>query len=109
MYSIREYNLTNHHEITMPTLADTKEDRLQVRLNTDAKLMLQRAAGYNHKTVSQFVLTTALAEAERVIREHESIALSAADWKIFHEALNNPPPPNAALRAAFAKYKRAGG
>jgi uncharacterized protein (DUF1778 family) len=91
----------------MPPLATTKEDRLQVRLNADAKSMLQRAAGYHHKTVSQFVLTTALTEAEKVIREHESIALSTADWKVFCEALDNPPPPNAALREAFAKYQKA--
>jgi uncharacterized protein (DUF1778 family) len=93
----------------MPKAADIKDDRLQVRLDVEAKAMLQRAAGYRHKTVSQFVLATALEEAEKVIRENEAVTLSRPDWKIFYDALVNPPTPNPALRKAFAKYKRSAG
>ena len=91
----------------MPKTAETKDDRLQVRLDAVSKSVLQRAANYRRKTVSQFVLTTALEEAEKVIRENEVISLSGADWAIFLDALTNPPPPNAALRKAFAKYQKA--
>jgi len=90
----------------MSSIVEAKDDRLQVRLNAEAKTMLQRAANYRHKTVSQFVLTTALAEAEKVIRENEAVALSATDWKVFYDALSNPPAPNATLRKAFAKYQK---
>ncbi|MBV6305642.1 DUF1778 domain-containing protein [Candidimonas humi] len=90
----------------MSGAAETKDDRLQVRLSAEAKTVLQLAANYRHKTVSQFVLTTALAEAEKVIRENEAVSLSAADWKVFYDALSNPPAPNAALRKAFAKYQK---
>ncbi|MBP7063295.1 DUF1778 domain-containing protein [Ferrovibrio sp.] len=90
----------------MPRMAEAKDDRLQVRLDAEAKHMLQRAASYRHKTVSQFVLATALEEAEKVIRENEVVTLSGPDWKIFYDALTNPPEPNAALRKAFAKYKK---
>lgn len=93
----------------MSSTVEAKDDRLQVRLNADAKAVLQRAANYRHKTVSQFVLTTALAEAEKVIRENEAVSLSGADWKVFYDALNHPPAPNAALRKAFAKYQKAAG
>ncbi|NGM85853.1 DUF1778 domain-containing protein [Parapusillimonas sp. SGNA-6] len=91
----------------MSRTVEAKDDRLQIRLNAEAKSVLQRAASYRHKTVSQFVLTTALAEAEKVIRENEAVALSAADWKVFYDALSNPPAPNAALRKAFAKHQKA--
>ena len=90
----------------MSSIVEAKDELLQVRLNAEANTVLQRAANYRHKKVSQFVLTTALAEAEKVIREHEAVALSAADWKVFYDALNNPPAPNAALRKAFAKYQK---
>ncbi len=90
----------------MPRMAEAKDDRLQVRLDAETKHMLQRAASYRHKTVSQFVLATALEEAEKVIRENEVVTLSGPDWKIFYDALTNPPEPNAALRKAFAKYKK---
>jgi uncharacterized protein (DUF1778 family) len=93
----------------MPRTADIKDDRLQVRLDAESKSVLQRAASYRHKTVSQFVLATALEEAEKVIRENEVVTLSGPDWKIFYDALTNPPAPNAALRKAFAKYKKATG
>ncbi|WP_417252610.1 DUF1778 domain-containing protein [Castellaniella sp.] len=90
----------------MSRIVEAKDDRLQVRLNAEAKTVLQRAAHYRHKTVSQFVLTTALVEAEKVIRENEAVTLSAVDWKVFYDALNNPPAPNAALQKAFAKHQK---
>lgn len=91
----------------MTKIAEIKDDRLQVRLDTVSKGVLQRAAGYRRKTVSQFVLASALEEAEKVIRENEVVSLSSADWTTFFGALTNPPPPNAALRKAFAKYRKA--
>ncbi|GAA4349309.1 DUF1778 domain-containing protein [Variovorax defluvii] len=91
----------------MPRTAQTKEGRLQIRLDATSKGVLQRAANYRHKTVSQFVLATALEEAERVVRENEVASLSSADWTIFFDALVDPPPPNAELRKAFAKYQKA--
>lgn len=93
----------------MPRPAETKDDRLQVRLDAESKSVLQRAASYRHKTVSQFVLATVMEEAEKVIRENEVVTLSGPNWKIFYDALTNPPAPNAALRKAFAKYKKATG
>lgn len=93
----------------MPRAAETKDDRLQVRLDAETKKVLQRAASYRHKTVSQFVLAMALEEAEKVIRENEIVTLSSPDWKVFYDALTNPPAPNAALHKAFAKYKKTAG
>ncbi len=93
----------------MPRATETKDDRLQMRLDAEAKSVLQRAANYRHETVSQFVLATALEEAVKVIRENEIVTLSGPDWKIFYDALTDPPAPNAALRKAFAKYKNSAG
>ena len=93
----------------MPTAAEAKQERLQIRLDAQAKSILQRAAGHRHKTLSQFVLGTALEEAERVIRENEVVTLSGADWQVFYDALTNPPEPNATLRKAYARYRQANG
>ncbi len=92
----------------MTEAAENKTDRLQMRLDAKTKAVLQRAASYRHKTVSQFVLATALEEAEKVIRENEVVRLSAPDWKVFYDALTHPPAPNAALRKAFASYRKGG-
>jgi uncharacterized protein (DUF1778 family) len=88
----------------MPEVAEAKSERLQVRLDARAKTVLQRAASYSHQTVSQFVLNTALEQAERVIRQHEVITLSDPDWAAFYDALTSPPAPNAALRKAFERH-----
>ncbi|MAM77050.1 DUF1778 domain-containing protein [uncultured Tistrella sp.] len=93
----------------MPRAADTRDDRLQLRLDAESKSLLQRAASYRHKTVSQFVLATALEEARKVIRENDIVTLSVPDWTVFYDALTNPPAPDAALREAFARYKKATG
>lgn len=90
----------------MPSATRGKEDRLQVRLDANSKAVLQRAAAYRHKTLSQFVLATALDEADRIIRENEGTVLSPADWTVFLDALTEPPKPNDALRAAFDRYTR---
>jgi uncharacterized protein (DUF1778 family) len=84
-----------------------KDNRLQVRLDVRSKQILQRAASYRRKGVSQFVLSTALAEAEKVIREHEAVTLSSGDWRALLEALANPPAPNKTLRKTFAAYLKA--
>jgi uncharacterized protein (DUF1778 family) len=85
----------------------TKNDHLQIRLDLQSRQILQRAASYRRKGVSQFVLSTALAEAEKIIREHEAIALSNNDWKTLLDALADPPAPNKPLRKAFAVYIKA--
>ena len=91
----------------MPTTA--KYERLQIQLDAHAKHVLQRAAGYRRKALGQFVLGTALEEAERIIQEHEVVSLAGADWQTFYDALTNPPAPNAALRKAYAHYRKANG
>jgi len=41
----------------MSSAVEAKDERLHVPLSAETKTMLQRAAKYRHKTVSQFVLT----------------------------------------------------
>lgn len=101
--------MSNNTEAKTPKgpTASPKRDRLQVRLDQKAKAVLERAASYSHKTVSQFVLETALERADQVILDNELITLSPDDWQRFQDALIDPPAPNAALRNAFAGYQTA--
>ncbi len=94
----------------MAETAETKHERVHLRLDARSKRKLERAAAYEETTVSRFVLHSAVAEAERVIEAHERIVLPATDWDAFHDALLNPPAPNAALRRAARRYReRIGG
>ncbi len=87
----------------MPSV-DTRNDRLQIRLDAAAKRLLQKAARYTHKSVSQFVLTHSLDAAERVVEEREAVSLSERDWELFLDALDNPPAPSARLKRAARRH-----
>lgn len=89
----------------MPLSSLAQRARLQVRLDAGAKKLLQRAAGYSRTSLSQFVLSTALREAERIVERHEVITLTDAEWDRFYAALENPPEPNAALKEAYEQYR----
>lgn len=82
-----------------------KRDRMHLRLDLRAKRTLERAAAYEGKSVTDFVLATATAAAERVVQRHERVVLPQADWDLFFQALVKPPPPNRALKAAVRRFR----
>ena len=83
-----------------------KNLRVNLRIDADSKKTLERAASYAGSTLSDFVLTNALAAASRTIREQEATALSKPDWDAFFEALMNPPEPSGRLKRALKKHDR---
>ena len=89
----------------MAETAETKHERVHLRLDTKSKRKLERAAAYEETTVSRFVLHNAVSAAEQVIDAHERIVLPATDWDAFHDALLDPPAPNAELRRAARRYR----
>jgi len=94
----------------MSQAAEVKRDRMHLRLDAKAKRTLERAAAYQETSVSDFVLATAVAAAEKVIDSHEKVTLSAPDWDAFYDALINPPEPNEKLKEAARRYReRVGG
>ena len=92
---------------SQPVTEATRGPRARVHLRMDgrSRRTLERAAAYEETTVSRFVLSSAIAAAERVIESRERIVLPATDWDTFYDALLNPPEPNEALRAAAHRYR----
>jgi uncharacterized protein (DUF1778 family) len=84
---------------------ERKCERVQLRLDSETKRRLERAAAYEEKSVTEFVLAHASAAAERIIEEHRTVTLSPADWDAFYDALVHPPAPNKRLRAAVRWYR----
>ena len=78
-----------------------KENRLHIRCDVHARELLDRAAIYTHVSVSEFVLSHALASAQEVIQANEQITLKPADFAAFLAALDAPAEPNAALQKAL--------
>lgn len=83
-----------------------KESRLNIRCDHGARELLDKAAAYTRVSVSEFVLSRAIASAEKVIQAHESITLDPKSFKAFLAALDAPIAPNAALTRAFKRHAK---
>jgi uncharacterized protein (DUF1778 family) len=81
-----------------------KDDRINLRLKHNAKLMLERAASFEGQTVSKFVLNSALSRAEKTIKEHDLMSLNAKDSEAFFNALDAPVQFNDKLIAALQEH-----
>lgn len=68
--------------------------------------MLLRAAALENTNLTDFVLQHALRSAKAVIEEAEHIRLSARDSLRVLNVLENPPTPNAKVRAAARALSR---
>ncbi len=81
-----------------------KESRLNIRCDSYARQLLDKAATYSHVSVSEFVLSNALTSAEQVVQTHERLTLKPEDFQAFLVALDAPAPANAALQAAHKRH-----
>jgi uncharacterized protein (DUF1778 family) len=84
----------------MPRSAVDENSRLALRIRPADKAVLLRAVALEGTDLTDFVLRTALREAQAVIEEHEQVKLSKRDSLRVLELLENPPAPNAKLRKA---------
>jgi uncharacterized protein (DUF1778 family) len=88
------------------TSSTSKSERINLRLKQSAKMLIERAATFEGKTVSSFILASALASAEKTLHEHESIKLNEQEAKRFFDALARPAKFNKKLTAALAEHDR---
>jgi len=88
----------------MSALSVASDERINLRLKSSAKQLIERAAGFKGQSVSKFILGSALAEAEQVIHEHEVMSLGVAESEAFYNALSTPPQVNKSLTDAIADY-----
>ena len=93
-------------EKIMGTVA-AKQDRIGARVPRDVYEKLCRAAELTGATVNQFLVQSALKEAQSVIEREQTIHLSRRDSERLLNLLENPPKPNARLKAAVKHYQKA--
>jgi uncharacterized protein (DUF1778 family) len=67
--------------------------KLDLRLTPGAKTALQAAAAVSNRSVSEFVLESALARADEALADRRSFGLNPAQWKKFLAALDATPRP----------------
>jgi uncharacterized protein (DUF1778 family) len=74
-----------------------RTEKLDLRLTPNAKQALQTAAQATHKTLSDFVLESALAQADSVLADRQIFRLDTQRWNDFVAALEAPPKPRPRL------------
>jgi uncharacterized protein (DUF1778 family) len=84
----------------MPRIAVEDNSRISLRIRAEEKALLLRAVALKHTDLTDFVIRHAVNAARQVIREEDRIRLSERDSLMVLDALENPPAPNAKLRAA---------
>jgi uncharacterized protein (DUF1778 family) len=79
----------------------TRSEKLDLRLTLDAKLTLQAAAAASRRSVSEFVLESALVRAQEALANRSTFGLHSKQWKAFLTALDSPPRPLPRLARLF--------
>ena len=83
--------------------ASTRTEKLALRLTPSAKRVLQSAAAAARRSVSDFVLESALARAEETLPDRRRFSLGAEQWAAFQAALDAPPRPTPRLTKLLRK------
>src|SRR5882724_11692604 len=75
--------------------------KLDLRLSPEAKQKLQAAANVARRSVSEFVLESALVRAEETLADRSRFGLDADRWTAFIAALDAPPRDLPRLKRLF--------
>jgi uncharacterized protein (DUF1778 family) len=80
-----------------------RSEKLDLRLTPDNKSLLQTAALAQHRSVSEFVLESALARAQETLPDRQHFGLDAERWTAFVTALDAPVRPLPRLSRLLAE------
>lgn len=70
--------------------AERRTEKLDLRVSRAAKAKLQAAAAAVHRSMSDFVMESALSRAEETLAERRIFVLDAEKWIAFQAALDGP-------------------
>jgi uncharacterized protein (DUF1778 family) len=79
------------------TRSEPRSERIDVRTSTSVKHLLQQAAQAANKTVSEFMLDSALTAASETLADRRLFLLDEDRWQAFLAALDLPPQPRPRL------------
>ena len=77
----------------MPRETESRSERIDIRTTPSVKRVLQDAAATSSKTVSEFLLDSALSKAAEVMADRRLFLLDDEQWAAFMAALDAPPQP----------------
>ena len=85
-------------------VARRQEARVSARVPKRVQDRLQYAADLTGATLNQFMVQSALKEADAIIEKENLITLSKRGAEVFFRALANPPAGTAVFKRAAARF-----
>lgn len=76
---------------------------ISLRVDEETRSLVDRAASVLGQTRTDFMLSSARDRATEILLNQTFFRLPTPDWEAFVSALDNPPPPNAKLKALLAQ------
>lgn len=83
-----------------------KSARIEARVTPELKEMIELAASYSDRSVSDFILHNMELVARKVVEEHDRIVLNQEQSLQLAEHLLAPPEPNDYLKSTMAEYRK---
>lgn len=81
----------------------TKNDRLELRLTTEQKREIERAAIVSGRSVTEFSVPLLVDQAQEVLRQERELNMSMEAWEEFNAILDEPAKPLAGLAALLTR------
>ncbi|MCH7622832.1 MAG: DUF1778 domain-containing protein [Nitrospinae bacterium] len=82
---------------------EPRSERIDIRTSPTVKKLLQQAASYAHKNVSEFLLEHGLKAAKETLTDRRLFLLDDEQWKAFQAVLDRPPMDKPRLKKLLSE------
>lgn len=93
------------NKMSAESINPRKQNRIDLRLSTEHKDLLETAAAIKGLSLSSYILSQCLVAAKLDLANHQKLVLSDRDRDLFLDLMKNPPNPNAALKSALQDFQ----
>ncbi len=83
------------------SVATNKIDKINIRINSKDKKSLEKAAELNHLSLSAYIISTCLKQAELDSIRNDVLHLNSEQMEFVVNMLKKPPKPNKELKKLF--------
>ena len=81
--------------------AIAKTNRIDLRISDEDKAIIEQAADIKNISLSNYIISIVLKQAELDIEANEKIYLCKEDYEYVLDLIENPPEPTKALKELF--------
>ena len=82
---------------------ERRTEKVHLRVSPSAKAKLQAAASASHRSLSDFIMVSALSKAEEILADRQIFTLGPKKWAEFQAALDSPTRSLPRLNALLKK------